>query len=1542
MEDYKEIPIDEWSEVHVAAWLKEIGVKQQYITKFQEKEVTGPVLKRLQEAFLKDKIGMQDGQIDLVLSERKELLDSSKKQKSTKQTAVKKVGKNSTPTQESEQVCRSLEQNTVEVNARRDQEPHKVQNENLSEGSSLPQSEMRPFDTEDINFKYVKHTVLLPESGSKNLIIPCHEYKAFTTAAVLDRMRLQSKFAFEVIRFGSGCMNVRTNGTIHFGVVDSVENSENCHGEIVGIPVESKDIYVDALDYIERCFKNDAQREEARHCIRPPKFIEVIGKGCQETRWIVEVDIVSSISIVKGKRYTVSLPKYNEKNNKIEFGKKTVFRRVGAKTEPITSEEELDDFIISMADRDRRREEAEALDACYPAEETEDLGRKLHILLTCGRKLLDDSLWYILVTNKWDSESLEYMNFLLHMKIFCVFDFDPDSKTSGFCNQYQEHHAVNAHFLQNYMNESGLSTSEFIKHLQLVDKTSWIFCNGRNDYHGDEKSCDEKLWMRTKKKYLKKAISIICNEILPKSSFVVIFLLMSQIEQPIVEAFHEFHSELTGSEYLVCVSESKKIFTKWANLAQTSCSIDALNQMSIVGMKMSHVDETVQSIQPITVRVTKHLAVHTGGLCLLRAVDEEKMVSLEVLSVDECENINPEYLDKEEIKNTERYFYHGGKVNWKLLWLADNKYCGDIIQREAYGETAQLLDDTLKSHGQRRAVARINMYHHPGSGGSTTARQILWNYRKKLRCAVVKQSHSVTSVCENAIFLREYEEKDINNCVPVLLLVEDCDEEYLDDLKHELGEAMSCKKTNPSVASFILLSCKRSHDPEKMCKISPSQTVAVTHKLTDKEKVLFRRKCEELEQEYEPYFVLTFVLMSKEFEEKYIKDFVQHLLQGIDHSSLVTYLIRYVALLNCYLENSYISVSHCIAFLGIGVEQQQFYLHAFENSLGEQGRLVFIHLRESTTHISSIRIIHPLVAKEILRQLSDNQPQSTIAVSLLQEKVLFEHRFGRDDYVKFLRNLFIRRHRKSRGDDTDTFFAPLIMHILDEEKNPQKAIELLIMAYLLFGEDPFFAQQLARLHYTHNQFEDAKKWAEKAKSKLPNDSIILHTEGQVYRKWFNFLYPSPKGDITAENTSEIIQIALKAMECFRASEKADKAEMDHMNNTAYFGEVDVGCRLLQLIENVDIFTEKNGHCELQRYLLTDYIPVRIEKYWQTLHGHIKGLQRCIYEALEWISEDLSYFQTDKTVEEEEQQSKELEHVYNPRNWLLRKAQIYARFFSFSSNIKIETEPKNKLTPLMKRMLIYRNGGGNITTILSMLTDNENDKSGQNLEKIISMYPKDLQKERLDPLDLVNYITSQIALGCALPRSVKRVTLEKLQQICMQLRKLKNYAYPPTAAFLLSILFWPDGFESNENNRRNNEILLSAIDTLKRLYGIKIKNIPPRKKRIYTHFFLGNGKGLDRIIHRSKVEKILKCTFNERRLKWLSGEVWEMKEFRQLLKQCKGWTEDGGVFVRGAHKDSKIHILPMNSASMPNANENVIFYLGFSFYGPVAFNVQIDK
>ncbi|KAJ3601437.1 hypothetical protein NHX12_032405 [Muraenolepis orangiensis] len=169
-------------------------------------------------------------------------------------------------------------------------------------------------------------------------------------------------------------------------------------------------------------------------------------------------------------------------------------------------------------------------------------------------------------------------------------------------------------------------------------------------------------------------------------------------------------------------------------------------------------------------------------------------------------------MDKDELHRIEQEFYRGGKITWLHFLLADKQIIGEIIQRDAFNEANKIMENLVYRKNAIRSIESIHVYHHPGSGGTTVACQLLWSWKSKVRCAVVRQSQEINTVCEHAVCLRELDERDQNICLPVLLLLDDCNADYTDDLGRELSNAIATIKISPSVLCFILLICKLSHE----------------------------------------------------------------------------------------------------------------------------------------------------------------------------------------------------------------------------------------------------------------------------------------------------------------------------------------------------------------------------------------------------------------------------------------------------------------------------------------------------------------------------------------------------------------------------------------------------------------------------------------------------------------------------------------------------------------------------------------------------------
>lgn len=1401
----------------------------------------------------------------------------------------------------------------------------------LKDVTPLTLSIFRPFDNHDTNFKYVKNQVLPPETGITNLITPCHEYKSFAIAAGLDRPRLLAKLRYETFRFAAACLNVRTNGTIHFGIMDSVEDKGFTHGQIVGIPIHNKDWYADLLNDLDKCFPEASEYAAAVMCIRSPEFIEVVDAESEEERFVVEVDIESLSVTVEGKMFQVSLPKFDEHKNKTFYERKTIYERAGTKSQPVKIEEEINAFNLRLKEADKRRKEAEA--NVPEAHRYENLGRKLSVRLTNGKQYFDDTLQYVLITNRCEKHQLQHLTFLKYLKILCVFDFDAESDISGLHSKCKDYHLTNIYSLKSYANEYGKNLDDIINNLGFFKHTSWIFCNGRKSYGGEDLSCDEQSWIKDKMKHFRKAVSLICDNN-KRGSFILLFMLFSPVKKPIVKALMEFYEELSGMEYITCITECEEYYKQWAGLAQATCNRTELDQRSVVGMKLSHVDATVQDMIPGK-DFNRKLPVSTKGVCVLTIPKEEKMNSLNILCVNECENTNPKAIDPKKLESD---FYRGGKISWKHLWLAEQKKCGAFIERHACQEVEGILNGILNEDTVKLPVAQIKIFHQPGSGGSTVARQILWKNKKNLRCAIVNSRYQTTKVWEHAVELREYDERDTNNCLPVLLLLEDCPDEYIDELKHRLRDVMVHKKVRRAKNGFILLICKRSNAPEKYCSASPSDTVAITHKLRDNEKQLFKGKAEEL-HEYFPteesqVLIITFVLMGQEFNKKYLEDFVKNVMEDLDHSSPVTRLIRYVALLNHYVQNSFISLSHCEVLLGIQSFTQDNRLRQNYdlNSLSDQA--LIMELRDELAFISAIRILHPLIAEEILNQYSTRSyPQSKIALELLNESAALNHRFAKQEFVKFIKDLFFRRHKKSRGDDVDSFFSPLIEHVCKKEKDTEKAIQLLHVAYEQFDKDAHFAQQLARLHYKNSKFEEAQKWVGTAKAKLPDDSYILDTEGRLYKEWFTANHDKYKKNPSSVDEISLIELGLKSMESFREAQRAANNDRDTINISGYMGEVDIGCNLLELLltlfENI-----KKDKAELVEYLINvKYIPEEIKDSWAKLHGHLKSLYQNMYKALEWISEDVGCFQGDKIDVWETTRQDDF-----VRKWLVNQTKIFADCFSSVGQAGNSATAEGK--KFARKMAIYSLGGSSVATILSLLSDSKGVHPVVALERIINYFPTDKPEDKLDDGDLISLIMCHIALGSVQPDSKKLLAFKNLLEKSQRFLNERT-TFPASAYFLIFMLYWPDERFLTSQNIKKGNVLNSAMEKAKQLHQKKIKDLPVRKKRTNVLFFLGKGTGLEKFIFRGAMERLLEHPLNERTFRFDSDPK-DRKLIQDKLKKVDGWTENGRVYTKGPFGKGKIEVLPLNYSSVPRGDENVTFYLGFTYTGYVTYGIKSES
>ncbi|XP_048467036.1 sterile alpha motif domain-containing protein 9-like [Rhincodon typus] len=738
-----------------------------------------------------------------------------------------------------------------------------------------------------------------------------------------------------------------------------------------------------------------------------------------------------------------------------------------------------------------------------------------------------------------------------------------------------------------------------------------------------------------------------------------------------------------------------------------------------------------------------------------------------------------------------------------------------------------------------KLVITVTISHQPGSGGSTVARHILWDFRKRLRSATVNTSTKLHSSALQEVYII----RDISKA---------------------------------------------------------SDTVHVNYKLSDNEKVLFSSKLKELKMQYEEDSILTFVLVTKEFDQNYLQQSVKKLLTSINHIPDVLDLIGSLAMLNHYVEDSYITESQWEAYIKQHAQCQRSQHLSLDSTLRKAAGCLLSCLHEPEAELQHIRIIHCKVAEEILNQLV--VPRSHIVMNLLEWNVFFKSQSSKQ-VEKFIRQQFVKR--KDSTDKVKLSFPPLITHICEKE-GKTKAEVVLEKACECFDQDAFVAQQFARFLCCERNFTKAETWVQKAHLLQPSNSYIFHTEGQIYWKWFKSVFsvemqntPQP----SAQRFQKPIELALKAIDAFENSQETAKAESD-WNNAGYFSEVEVGCYVVQLLPLLDIFKGKNGcYMNLIKYLLTDWIPEEIGKTWDSFHQKLKRLHNNICKAMESVYERMAYFHPDKHIEEK--------HFDN-----LRKSEKqFSSFFCFLEDSRdqlLRQENLEHLTPILKCHKIYHLGGGRFTKIFSLAP-----------ETLIEI--TQLCTNKHDESDLRNYILSQIALAVhSYNCSEVKISEEELRDFSHSLCALNALGQCPVPYLIQVLLYWPEAEADDDSGEENNICLISALNTMDDLYNTKIKDVQAKRKTTCPHFFLGPGTGFQRFIYNTYL-----------------GDSNPREVNPNKLQRIEGWTEGNQLFVQGHCRESKIPIYCGPKCLVPSGSTSASFYLGFTLRGCVAYDIQFD-
>ncbi|XP_013042492.3 sterile alpha motif domain-containing protein 9-like [Anser cygnoides] len=1418
-----------------------------------------------------------------------------------------------------------------------------------------------PFDNFSDGTRYIQHHMLnVPETGPLNLIDPAHEFKLLSNTENALEEDIKMKFSNEVFRFAAACMNSRTNGTIHFGIRD------NPHGEIEGIKVTKKEAYIEHFDrYIEKYF-DEQYIGAAKACIRQPRFVEVLlPNGTPSDTFVIEIDVVPRHSICNTKYFCT-----NTYDFKSKCCRKAVFIRDGASSKNIKNTNEFEKFksnLTLLADSRKRAEEEHNL----KQKKTMNEGLKLVSLLTGNRDMLDDSYYdyYILVTNKCHPSQTSHLDFLQEIKWFAVLDFDSESETNGVFKTYQKTRNAKLHFPYHYENKVG-SVSEQAEKLNLHQETNWIFCNGGSDFKGNkEQPLDPALWQRDRAAEVRKMISFLSHKDVKQSGkFLIVFLLLSRVEDPLdplAETFVTFYQELKGLEDMACICIGAGTDQRWKDLLHArGIREEALSNKCVSNLTLQMVNGTIIKAKSVT-QSSKRLLPSIGGSTILLKKEEDFIAALEILCENECKDTEIEKDEekfKKFMKEREKDFYRGGRVTWWNFYFSSENYTSVFVKRDRYENLEQLIVSSANSANQS-PVKIINLYHHPGCGGTTLAMHILWNLRKQFRCAVLKNKTSDFGT-QVATLITYGASKD-SGYLPVLLLVDDFEEQENVYLLHKEIQVAITEKciqyVNPLV---IILNCMRSQNPDENSTINSLNSISLKQFLSVKEQRAFEQKLKDIEKMHpNPNNFYSFMIMKENFDPKYIEKVVKNTLRNLNIKSKSAQLVYYLTLLNAYVRTSTLSISLCEEFLGINSRETGNKDKLIEKMGICSNILMYAQVQEYTTY-RGLRIIHPLIAQCCLTEfkLTYNLPKSEITLRLLKEDLLYENSLKHDKLTHDILTLLITRQRKEHGYESDTWFSPLIEAIHREEKyfNVECVLQ---QASTRFKKNGHICQALARYFYIkENKFDLALLWAKEAKERAPHSSYISDTLGQVFKRQLRYQveHRGKSAVLTAEELYYLLELAQNASWAFRVSQQQAKnavieqhlqrqklkRKFQNYNTLGYQGEIETGLYVIDVLQHIPFFSKEDSQCRKRmiKYLSGNSVlnldsPNTESEMFKALTHYssfLNNLRSQLKRAFDFLEDYFVFFKT-QTNEREIVEAKMSETVQ----------ECFTKYTKIFCDSSVEQLRSQQVLgwPLSQKIEAYRktveaSKADSFSGVLAYLYKNQRN-ADREIEDIVYAYAFLCEENSQATLkEKQNFILANVVLNCVKPESTELRHFEELRsQLVSILEKVEPNSHCVEPFFLASLLFWPENRKQlNEDSRKMDKYVRRLSESFKELYGTVCCSKQP-----VAHFYLAKGGGLNRFVHKRKIDQLF-SSLSEQELNvfWQNGNIWKEKAVHDLLLPLDGRAEGTVIYINyGSNEPFRIPAKPVPSCLLKNGPniQRVSFYLGFSVAGLLAYNVR---
>ncbi|VDI58183.1 Hypothetical predicted protein [Mytilus galloprovincialis] len=1368
-----------------------------------------------------------------------------------------------------------------------------------------------------------------------NLLEPVHIFSSVTSNKVYTII------SDEIVEFAAACLNERSNGTIHFGIVPR-QTEYFLEGVIKGLEFEREPCLKSIYRQIEERFYKD-QISVVLRCVRPPQFIEVTSKTDDTCRlYVLEVDIIPDSAFIKEEAFFV---KGRVKSSPILY----LFKELGITPKRVSDEETrtyMSKHKVLISDCRKKQERRPVTQVVK-----HDLRQKMLDCICSGEDRMPSDIYPLVFLSPFENVEdtvivKDNFEFLVDLDANAIFDFDYSKHNNGLFRyvETEKNQVLTALTTDNFdplSDENQMlrdSHSNLLEDIKQPNIKPWVFCNG---YEPMSKfPMTRKEWKQNRLKGFKEVIRFYSNEI-PSDRALILFFLFSKHYDIMLEAADEVI--LNFKDQWVVMAESEEIAYQWCSELIRRETVDKkeIERRAILGMPWSHVNQTIHQLSGVSRPIRCEIPTSTGAFCHLREKDKNKLHDIEILSRNECDD--PEIVnDRLQLTQIRRKvaetFYRGGAVSWWNFWFPDH-----VLKRDVHKKLKKKIKEAITGNRteEDNKIGLVNIYHQPGAGGTTTAMHVLWELRTKYRCCIVKQLTDQT--VDQISDLRTYEDK--GDPKPPLILIDNGDEEKVGELFAVLqnrAKIVARRGSSDMKVFCVLLLCIR----RSIITSKDEMSVALRHDLSPTELDWFRTKHAALEIQFkdkkgpDPKFLVSFNILKENFNREYIHRTAKELVKGVVDSN-ERLLLKYLSLLNTFdLDCQSIPISAFDPIMTIGRQSRSiiFGLAAdcgrrrktdWENEMGQPLQVL---LNQSCRaglgkQLIGLSIINPLFAQEIFSCF--NQPPactSSIVHEFLDSEIFRSSNMSSKEVMKIVKS--IMRKREEKEYSIKVKFSPLIMKLLKEE-NDERATEVLIKVYHM-TKDPMICQHIARLYMHFQNWDRAAEYAEIATSSKPQNSSLWDTYGQVYKNKLlsKYIAISQEGkDLSDEEIEEAIEIAKLGIANFKKEQEVSEAEFFNKGNDAgYYGELKMVILLLDIFRFCKLGREK---VHLHKYL-TDktFIPTEMSRLKSESIDFMKNLEANSETAIQTIEEKLTQLKDD------------LYYSVFGKQMLAKNAVATLRenidsYFGEESD-KIPPSLSSSEKAAYRRRRVRRIGGRSLFNFLRI-------EAEENLPVILDMLLENVRSEFWEIFDIINLINVVIAM------KIKKIPQDQLEyselvhysRKCYEKAILCTDKRPYLEVFMYFVLFnWPTAARQKQS--------LCSVDQLrdatKRWKAAFLENHPrqketkPIRKRETTILFLGNGIDMNAIVHYEELH-------DPQGKKFIKGDrVWETEDFIRKLLRLPGTLIEGtevSCNIETLSGSISNFVIPTSVHILNRAlwQKRIYFILGFSWAGIKAFDVR---